>query len=110
MRLVIEQSDFRRLSEQTRNELLEALTGKSLPAPRPAKPAAKALWREPMDLSPDLAVRLGFRRDQVGQEPQQHHQRRLLRHRADHADPAGLLRDRAERRRGHRTTLHNHLK
>ncbi|MCH8002871.1 MAG: hypothetical protein IIA34_14600 [Proteobacteria bacterium] len=58
MRLVIEQSDFRRLSAQTRNELLEALTGKSLPGPRPAKPPAKALWREPMDLSPDLAVRL----------------------------------------------------
>ncbi len=58
MRLVIEQSDFRRLSAQTRKELLEAFTGKSLPAPRPAKPSGKALWREPMDLSPDLAARL----------------------------------------------------
>ena len=58
MRLVIEQSDFRRLSAQTRNELLEAFTGKSLPAPEPAKSPAKALWREPMDLSPELAARL----------------------------------------------------
>ena len=58
MRLVIEQSDFRRLSAQTRKELIEAFTGKSLPAPQPAKSSAKALWREPMDLSPDLAARL----------------------------------------------------
>lgn len=58
MRLVIEQSDFQRLSAQTRKELIEAFTGKSLPAPRPAKSSAKALWREPMDLSPDLAARL----------------------------------------------------
>ena len=58
MRLVIEQSDFRRLSAQTRKELIEAFTGKSLPAPRPPKPSVKALWREPMDLSPDLAARL----------------------------------------------------
>ncbi len=58
MRLVIEQSDFRRLSAQTRQELIEAFTGQSLPAPRPAKSSAKALWREPMDLSPDLAARL----------------------------------------------------
>ena len=68
MRLVIEQSDFRRLSAQTRNELIEAFTGKSLPASGPAKSSApkssvpkssvKALWREPMDLSPELAARL----------------------------------------------------
>ncbi len=42
MRLVIEQSDFRRLSAQTRKELLETFTGKSLPAPQPAKAPAKA--------------------------------------------------------------------
>ncbi len=63
MRLVIEQSDFRRLSAQTRKELIEAFTGKDLPAPQPAKSqpaksAGKALWREPMDLSADLAARL----------------------------------------------------
>ncbi len=58
MRLVIEQSDFRRLSAQTRKELIEAFTGKDLPAPRPAKPSGRALWREPMDLSADLAARL----------------------------------------------------
>ena len=37
MRLVIEQFDFRQLSAQTRKELIEAFTGKSLPAPQPAK-------------------------------------------------------------------------
>ena len=58
MRLVIEQSDFRRLSAQTRKELIEAFTGQTLPAPQPPKSPAKALWREPMDLSPDLAARL----------------------------------------------------
>jgi hypothetical protein len=58
MRLVIEQSDFQRLSAQTRKELIEAFTGKTLPAPQPPKSPAKALWREPMDLSPDLAARL----------------------------------------------------
>ena len=58
MRLVIEQSDFRRLSAQTRKELIEAFTGKSLPAPQPSKSSGKALWREPIDLSPDLAARL----------------------------------------------------
>ncbi|MCH6586959.1 MAG: hypothetical protein IH805_01385, partial [Proteobacteria bacterium] len=63
MRLVIEQSDFRRLSAQTRKELIEAFTGGSLAASQPAKSSApktsaKALWREPMDLSPELAARV----------------------------------------------------
>ena len=63
MRPVIEQSDFRRLSAPTRNELIEAFTGKNLPASKPAKSSVpkssvKALWREPMDLSPELAARL----------------------------------------------------
>ena len=42
MRLVIEQSDFRRLSAQTRKELIEVFTGKTLPAPQPPKSPAKA--------------------------------------------------------------------
>ncbi len=58
MRIVIEQSDFERLSQETQKELLEAFAGKATLAFRPAKKSAKLLWRQPMDLSPDLAVRL----------------------------------------------------
>jgi hypothetical protein len=58
MRIVIEQSDFRRLSDGTQKELIEAFTGKALIVAPPAKKQGKQLWRQPMDLSPDLAVRL----------------------------------------------------
>ncbi len=58
MRIVIEKAEFRRLSPETQKELLQAFTGKDLTTPEPAKAPAKALWREPMDLSPDLATRL----------------------------------------------------
>ncbi|MHA1152692.1 MAG: hypothetical protein ACTSQ7_08525 [Alphaproteobacteria bacterium] len=58
MRIVIEQSDFRRLSTETQKELMEAFAGKALVVAPPAKKQGKALWRQPMDLSPDLVVRL----------------------------------------------------
>ncbi len=58
MHIVIEQSDFRRLSAETQKELIEAFSGKALVVAQPAKKQGKALWRQPMDLSPDLAVRL----------------------------------------------------
>ncbi len=58
MRIVIEQSDFQRLSTETQRELIEAFAGKASIAARPAKKQGKLLWRQPMDLSPDLAVRL----------------------------------------------------
>ena len=58
MRIVIEQSDFQRLSAETQKELIEALAGKPLIAAPAAKKQGKLLWRQPMDLSPDLAVRL----------------------------------------------------
>ncbi len=58
MRIVIEQSDFRRLSAETQKELIEAFTGKASIAAQPAKKQGKLLWHQPMDLSPDLAVRL----------------------------------------------------
>ena len=58
MRIVIEQSDFRRLSAETQKELIEAFAGKALIAAVPVKTQGKLLWRQPMDLSPDLAVRL----------------------------------------------------
>ena len=58
MRIVIEQSDFERLSQETQKELLEAFAGKGVLAFRPEKKSAKLLWRQPTDLTPDLAVRL----------------------------------------------------
>ena len=58
MRIVIEQSDFRRLSAGTQNELIEAFTGMAPVAGHSAKKPAKLLWRQPMDLSSELAVRL----------------------------------------------------
>ncbi len=58
MRIVIEQSDFRRLSAETQKELIEAFAGKAPVAAEPAKKQSKLLWRQPTDLSPDLAVRL----------------------------------------------------
>ncbi len=58
MRIVIEQSEFRRLSPETQKELLEAFAGKGLFGLKPAKKPPNALWREPMDLSEDLAARL----------------------------------------------------
>ncbi len=58
MRIVIEQSDFRRLSAETQKELIEAFAGKALRVAEPAKKQTKLLWCQPTDLSPDLAVRL----------------------------------------------------
>ncbi len=58
MRIVIEQSDFRRLSAETQKELLETFAGKGVVFPPSGKKPAKLLWRQPMDLTPELAVRL----------------------------------------------------
>jgi hypothetical protein len=65
MRLVIEQSDFQKLSPQTQRELLEKFAGVSLSsADRKRKGAVGQpktggqLWREPFDLTPETAVRL----------------------------------------------------
>ena len=58
MRIVIEQTDFRRLSAGTQKELIAAFTGKTQAAAEAPKKAGKLLWRQPMDLSPKLAVRL----------------------------------------------------
>ncbi len=58
MRIVIEQTDFRRLSAGTQRELIAAFTGKTQAAAEAPKKAGKLLWRQPMDLSPKLAVRL----------------------------------------------------
>jgi len=58
MRVVIEKADFRWLSRETQKELLQAWAGKDLTRPEPMKTSPNALWRQPMDLSPDLAARL----------------------------------------------------
>lgn len=58
MRIVIEQSDFKRLSRQTQKELIEALAGKDIFASQVGKKPESLLWRQPMDLTPDLAARL----------------------------------------------------
>ena len=58
MRVIIEKADFRWLSRETQKELLQALAGKDLTRPEPMKTSPNVLWRQPMDLSPDLAARL----------------------------------------------------
>ncbi len=58
MRIVIEQADFRRLSAGTQRELIQAFTGMAPVATEVPKKPGKLLWRQPMDLSPKLAVRL----------------------------------------------------
>jgi hypothetical protein len=59
MHIVIDQTDFRRLSAETQRELIEAFAGKALvPAAQLAKKRDNLLWRQPMDLSSELAPRL----------------------------------------------------
>jgi len=59
MRIVIEQSEFRRLSVGTKREIIEALAGRDLlPPPELEKKRENLLWREPFDLTPGLAARL----------------------------------------------------
>ncbi|MEE8505564.1 MAG: hypothetical protein V3S40_05000 [Kiloniellales bacterium] len=57
MRIVIEQTDFKLLSPATQKELLETFAGGNVTIVRPNKPS-NLLWRKPIDLTPDLAVRL----------------------------------------------------
>ncbi len=58
MRIVIEAADFRRLSAGTQSELLELLAGKRIAdvAKTAKKPSVN--WRHPVDLTPELAVKL----------------------------------------------------
>jgi len=59
MRLVIEDSDFRRLSAGTRKELLETFANSKTTAGNGSeKQTVNALWRRPIDLTPELAARL----------------------------------------------------
>jgi hypothetical protein len=68
MRLVIEKSDFQRLSTTTQDELLRALSGRTGTAGAVANGGGAAVagtakkprfrWRKPVDLTPDLTARL----------------------------------------------------
>jgi hypothetical protein len=58
VQIVIEQSDFRRLSTETQREVMQLLAGRTFPEAQAAgkKPAAQGLrWRRPVDLTPELA-------------------------------------------------------
>ncbi len=59
MRIVIEQSEFRRLSDGTKREIIQTLAGADfLSSKAPEKKRANLLWKEPFNLTPDLAARL----------------------------------------------------
>jgi hypothetical protein len=59
MQIVIEQSDFRRLSDATRREILATIAGPEVLAPATeSKKRQNLLWRRPLDLSPEAAARL----------------------------------------------------
>jgi hypothetical protein len=58
MNIVIDQTDFRRLSPRTQREIIEQLSGKSMSDPARRRSGAKLFWRRPVDLSADLTVKL----------------------------------------------------
>lgn len=59
MRLVIEHSEFKRLSSQTQRELLEAFAGSGAVSQNgQGRGTTSLLWRQPFNLTMDLAVRL----------------------------------------------------
>ncbi|MEM7226328.1 MAG: hypothetical protein AAF495_25355 [Pseudomonadota bacterium] len=60
MNIVIEQADFRRLSPQVQQEILEQLTGrKATDAARSGRGARTQLhWRKPVDLTPAQTLKL----------------------------------------------------
>ena len=58
MQIVIEHSEFQKLSPSTQQELLERLAGKSLQTASQSKRRAQLYWRRPVDLSTDLTAKL----------------------------------------------------
>ena len=59
MRIVIEKAEFRRLSAGTKREIIETLAGSGfLTPPAMEKKRENLLWKEPFNLTPDLATRL----------------------------------------------------
>ena len=58
MRLVIEASDFRRLSADTQKELIRHFAGRSFLEARNGRRRGQYEWREPIDLNHDLTMQL----------------------------------------------------
>jgi hypothetical protein len=58
MNIVIDQTDFRRLSPRTQREIIEQLSGRTMSDPARRRSGAKLFWRRPVDLSADLTVKL----------------------------------------------------
>jgi len=58
VRLVIEASDFRRLSADTQKELIRHFAGRSFLEVREGRRRSQQEWREPIDLNRDLTVQL----------------------------------------------------
>ena len=58
MRLVIEASDFRRLSAETQRELIRHFAGRHFLEVRESRGRAQQEWREPIDLNRDLTRQL----------------------------------------------------
>ncbi len=57
MQIVIDQSDFRRLSPKAQREIIEQLAGADITQTGRRGKGAKLYWRRPVDLSPELAVK-----------------------------------------------------
>lgn len=58
MRLVIEASDFRRLSKETQQELIRHFAGKSFLEAKESRRRGSHEWREPIDLNRELTRQL----------------------------------------------------
>jgi hypothetical protein len=58
MRIVIEQSEFRGLSPDTQQELIQKLTGSAIQLGKRSRSRGALSWRKPVDLSEDMAARL----------------------------------------------------
>ncbi len=58
MRIVIETTDFKRLSPEAQREIMGLFAGPEVLEPGRTRRRATARWKEPVDLTPDLARRL----------------------------------------------------
>ena len=58
MRLVIEASDFRRLSADTQKELIRHFAGRNFLEAKESRRRGQYEWREPIDLNRDLTMQL----------------------------------------------------
>ena len=58
MQILMNQSEFRRLSPATQREIIEQLSGKKVMQSERRKRITKLYWRKPVELSPPLAQKL----------------------------------------------------